>query len=88
MNIRDVTQQIFTDRGADYIHFGHIERSELPNVLTKPEGFLKEIGAKVEADSQIQVQAVTRPRGSRPAPNNLIIIVVIWDGVIVIIILL
>lgn len=88
MDIQDVTQRIFKDRGADYVHFGHLDRSDLPRVLSQPETFLKEIGAKVEPDSQVQVLASTRPRGSRPAPSNLTIWVIVWDGVVLIIIIL
>lgn len=88
MDIRDVTQKIFEDRGADYIHFGHIERSELPEVMGKPDAFLKKIGATIEQDSQIQVLASSRPRGSRPVPSRLIVIVVIWDGVVIIVVIL
>ena len=87
MDIRDVTEKLFKDRGADYIHFGHIEHSELPEVLSKPESFLEKIGATIEPDSQIQVLASTRPRGSRPTPSRLIVIVIIWDGVVVVVVI-
>ncbi|MDX6695623.1 MAG: hypothetical protein QOF02_3226 [Blastocatellia bacterium] len=88
MDIRDVTEHVFKDRGADYVHFGNVERSELLNVMTRPEAFLKEVGARVQPDSQIQVMTTTRPRGSRPAPNDLVIVVIVWDGVVIIVIFL
>ena len=88
MDMRDVTEHVFKDRGADYVHFGNVERSELLNIMTRPEAFLKQVGAKVQDNSQIQVLTTTRPRGSRPAPENLVVIGIIWDGVIIIIIIL
>jgi hypothetical protein len=88
MDMRDVTEHVFKDRGADYVHFGNVERSELLNVMTRPEAFLKQVGAKAQDNSQIQVLTTTRPRGSRPAPENLLVVVLIWDGVIIIIIFL